>query len=114
MRLTHLLPVALLAQDPGFLSFPVMMVVLVALFWFMVWLPERKKRQQHQSQLQALKKNDRVVTIGGIYGTVTNVHREADEVTLKVDETTNTKLRVTLNAIGRVVSGEAEEEKSGK
>ena len=45
-----------------------------------------------------------MVTIGGIYGTVTNVQRESDEVTLKVDEATNAKLRVTLNSIARVIT----------
>jgi preprotein translocase subunit YajC len=56
--------------------------------------------------LSNLKKNDRVVTVGGIYGVVSNVHREADEVTLKVDESTNTKLRVTMASIARVLATE--------
>jgi preprotein translocase subunit YajC len=60
--------------------------------------------------LGALKKNDRVVTVGGMYGVVTNVHFEADEVTLKVDESNNTKIRVTLGSIARVLG----EEKSGE
>ena len=62
----------------------------------------------------AVKKNDRVVTVGGIYGVVTNVHREADEVTLKVDEATNTKLRVTLSSIGRVLGDEPSDEPANK
>ena len=56
--------------------------------------------------LAAVKKNDRVITAGGIYGVVTNVHREADEVTIKVDEATNTKLRLTLSSIARVLGDE--------
>ena len=59
--------------------------------------------------LGALKKNDRVVTVGGIYGWVTNVHREADEVTIRVDEATNTKLRITLGSVARVLGAEAME-----
>jgi preprotein translocase subunit YajC len=55
-----------------------------------------------------------VVTVGGVYGVVVNVHREADEVSLKVDETTNTKLRITLSSIARVISGEPAEEESSK
>ena len=57
--------------------------------------------------LAAVKKNDRVITAGGIYGVVTNVNAEADEVTVKVDETTNTKLRVTLSSVSRVLGDEA-------
>jgi preprotein translocase subunit YajC len=53
--------------------------------------------------LKTIKKNDRVITVGGIYGVVANVHREVDEVTIKVDESTNTKLRMTLGSISRVL-----------
>ncbi len=54
-----------------------------------------------------MKKNDRVVTIGGMYGVVMNVQKDADEVTLKIDETNNTKIRVTISSIARVLGGEA-------
>ena len=64
--------------------------------------------------LAAVKKNDRVVTAGGIYGVVTNVHQEADEVTVKVDEATNTKLRVTLSSIVRVLGSEQSDEAAKK
>ena len=46
------------------------------------------------------------ITIGGIYGVVANVNKEANEVTVKVDEATNTKLRLTLGSIARVLSDE--------
>ncbi len=64
--------------------------------------------------MAAVKKNDRVVTTGGIYGVVANVHAEADEVTVKVDETTNTKLRMTLGSIARVLGDEAADDKSSR
>ena len=48
-----------------------------------------------------MKPNDHVVTIGGIYGGVTNVHREADQVTIKIDESNNPKIRVTLSSIAQ-------------
>jgi preprotein translocase subunit YajC len=47
------------------------------------------------------------VTTGGIYGVVTNIQLDADEVTIRVDETTNTKIKVTPNAVQRVLSGES-------
>ena len=61
-----------------------------------------------------MKKNDRVLTTGGIYGVVTNVHREANEVTIKVDESTNTKLRMTLGSIAQVLGDEPSEEGASK
>ena len=44
--------------------------------------------------LDNLKKNDRIVTVGGILGVVTNVDRDKKEVTLKVDESSGVKLRM--------------------
>ena len=81
------------------------------LFYFLMIRPQQKERAARQSMISALKKNDRVVTIGGIYGVVTNVHREADEVTIKVDETNNTKLRITFGAIAKVTVEDSSSEK---
>ena len=84
------------------------------LFYFMLIRPQRREQAKRQDMLANVKKNDRVVTIGGVYGVVMNVHREADEVTLKVDETTNTKLRVTVSSIARIIGDEPAEEESAK
>jgi preprotein translocase subunit YajC len=107
---------ALLAQGDGaagggLFSILTLVVPIGILFWLLLIRPQRKEQAQRQSLLAAIKKNDRVVTIGGIYGVVTNVHREADEVTIKVDEATNTKLRLTLGSIARVLAEESSSDK---
>jgi preprotein translocase subunit YajC len=84
---------------------------LILLFYFLILRPERRKQADHKSLLSALKKNDRVVTIGGIYGIVANVQPEADRVTLKIDEATNTKIDVTFSSIARVIAAEPEAKK---
>ncbi|MGD0518985.1 MAG: preprotein translocase subunit YajC [Thermoguttaceae bacterium] len=99
-------------MSPIFSILPFLLIGL--LFYFMLIRPQRREQSRRQDMLANVKKNDRVVTIGGIYGVVMNVHREADEVSLKVDETTNTKLRITLSSIARVISGEPAEEESSK
>lgn len=81
-------------------------VPLILVFYFLLIRPERKERARRQNMLNAIKKNDRVLTIGGIYGVVTNVHREANEVTLRIDDATNTRIRCTLNAIAQVLGEE--------
>jgi preprotein translocase subunit YajC len=58
-----------------------------------------------------VKENDRVVTIGGIYGVVTNVQRDAERVTIRVDESTGAKLKINMSAVARVLT--AEEQESG-
>ena len=77
------------------------------LFYWLLLRPQGREKANRKSLLDSLKKNDRVVTIGGIYGVVTNVQGDSDEVTIKVDEATNTKLRVTRSSIARVLADEA-------
>jgi preprotein translocase subunit YajC len=92
------------AGDGGPSILPYTLILILFLGYFIVWRPEKKKQREYKEQLASIKKNDRVVTIGGIYGVVANINREADKVTLKVDD--NTKIDFTLGAISRVVSAE--------
>lgn len=78
-------------------------VAIFALFYFILIRPQRREQARRQTMLSEVKKNDRVLTAGGVYGVVTNINRDADEVTVKVDESTNTKLRLTLSSITRVL-----------
>ena len=84
------------------------------LFWFLLIRPQQQEKKQRQAMLSELKKSDRVVTVGGIYGVVTNVHREADEVTIKVDEAANVRLRVTVGSVARVLVDESSDDSSSK
>jgi preprotein translocase subunit YajC len=102
-------------QGGGFLwMFLTFILPLMVVYWFLFAAPQRRQEQQRRATIAALKKNDRVLTVGGIYGVVTNVHREADEVTIKVDEATNTKLRVTLGSIARVLAEGPSDESTAK
>ena len=88
-----------------------MMMPLIAigfLFYFLMIKPERKRRRKHEEMLGKLKKNDRIVTVGGIYGTVVNVQKDAEDVTIKVDENSNTRIRITRGSIGQVVKDDAQ------
>ncbi len=85
--------------------FPFLMIAV--LFYLLMIRPERRKRSELAEMLQNLKKNDRVVTIGGIFGTVLAASKDSDEVTIKVDENSNTKLRIQRSAIARVLTAES-------
>ena len=76
--------------------------VMFLLMYMILFRGPRKKQQQHKQMVQTLAKNDKVRTIGGIVGTVVDI--KGDEVTLKVDESNNTKIKVISSAIGRNVS----------
>src|SRR5688500_15374088 len=64
------------------------MVAIGVLFYFMLIRPQRKEQVQRQDMLKALKKHDKVVTIGGIVGSIANVSADGETVTLKVDDNT--------------------------
>jgi preprotein translocase subunit YajC len=88
----------------GMLGGPLpLIIILFVVFYFLIMRPQKREQSRRQEMLANVKKTDRVVTIGGIYGVVANVQRESDELTLVVDEATNTKLRVTLSSVARVV-----------
>jgi len=83
------------------------MIVVCAAFWYLIlYLPQKRERARQAAMFAALKKNDRVLTTSGIYGVVTNVSKESNEITLRIDETTNAKLRVTFNSIAQVLGDE--------
>lgn len=81
---------------------PIIAIGLV--FYFLVIAPANKQRKKQQEMLSALKKGDRVLTTGGIYGTIQGVEPEA--VYLKIAE--NVKVKVARSAISGVVTGETE------
>lgn len=72
--------------------------------YFILFRPERDRQRRQQALLSNLKKNDRVVTSGGLCGTVASVDREAGRVSLKVDESANVKLTVTLASIAQITA----------
>lgn len=106
----------LLAQGepagPNNLNFILTLIIpLGVLFYLFVIVPERRRKNERETLLKAVKKNDRVIAAGGIFGVVTSVNHEADELTIKVDEATNTKIRVALSSVIRVTRDEDEGEK---
>ena len=65
--------------------------------------PQKMKEDSRKSMIEAVKKNDRIITIGGIHGTVTQV----DESSVLVQVDNNTKLRIEKSALSSVGNKEA-------
>src|SRR5947208_1940635 len=96
-------------EQPWF--FPLIpFIPLIILFYLVMLRPMRRQEQQQKALLAGLKKNDKVVTSGGIIGVIAAVKDKEDEVVLKVDENSNVRLRVTRSSIARVLSDEAGKE----
>jgi preprotein translocase subunit YajC len=88
-----------------------MFAIMLFLYFFVVQAPQKRERLARENFLKNLKKNDRVITTGGIHGVVTNVRPEADRVTIRVDESTGTELRLSVSAIARLITEEDNEKK---
>ena len=78
--------------------------LLLVFMYFILFRGPKKREQEHHKMIQSLKKNDKVRTIGGIIGVIVDV--KDDEITLKVDESTNTKIKVIPSAIGKNLADE--------
>jgi preprotein translocase subunit YajC len=89
------------ATQPNMLVSMIPFVVIFAIFYLLIIMPARKKQKQHQSLIQGLKGGERVITAGGIYGTVTRVLDDRFEV--QVDDGTRTKVQVAKGSISGVV-----------
>ncbi len=73
--------------------------LIIAVFYFLIIRPQKKKEKETKDMISAVKKGDKVVTIGGIRGTVTSV--KEDTVVVKVDD--NAKIEFSKGAISSVI-----------
>ncbi len=95
----------------GLLNNPLILPVgLLVIFYLVFIAPERRRRAEEAKMMAALKKNDRVVTVGGIHGTVVATAPDSDVVTLRIDESSNTRIRLNRTAIAKIVTPSKEKE----
>ena len=83
------------AQQGGGLSMWVMLALIFVIMWLFMIRPQRKQQKELENFRNSLKKGDKVVTIGGIYGTVAEIKEES--VLIEVDN--NVKIRVSKQAL---------------
>jgi|OM-RGC.v1.025812042 preprotein translocase subunit YajC len=113
-RQANLLAFQLLAQDAApagessilqrILENPLILPVgVVAIFYVTYFGPERRRRAEEAKMMSSMAKNDRVVTIGGIHGTIVSAAPDSETVTLKIDENGSTRIKVNRSAIVKIV-----------
>ena len=90
-------------QGPSFL---LMMIPILLIVYFLMIVPEKKKQKARQQMLQNVKKGDKIVTIGGIMGTVGNV--KDDSLSVKTAE--NTVIEVTKASVSSVINDKGQDE----
>lgn len=79
---------------------PLLLIGLV--FYFLLIRPQQKRIKDHKAMVQALRRGDKVVTAGGIFGTVTKVSNETNEIQVEIAE--NVRVRILRSTISEVLS----------
>jgi len=83
------------AAQPNAIASVMPIVFIFAIFYFLLIRPQQKKQKEHTKMVSELKKNDEVVTNGGMHGTVVNV--KDSTLILKIDE--NVKVEINKSAV---------------
>ncbi len=71
-------------------SFMIMMMIIFAIFYFLVFKPQQNKAKEEQEMRNSLKKGDRVITSSGIFGRITGIHE--DNITLEIADKVRIKI----------------------
>ena len=100
-----------LQQQPAPASNPIIgflpLIFIVAIFYFLVFMPMQRQKKQQASMLAGLQAGNEVVTTGGIVGTIVNVNPDTLILRIRPD---NVKLQVARSAVASVVTPEAAKE----
>ncbi len=88
----------------GFGGFLIPLGLMFAIMYFMVIMPQQRQRKKVQAMLAQLKSGDKVITNGGIYGTVNGI--DGDSVILKISSEPQVKIRIARAAIAQVEAPE--------
>lgn len=86
-------------------SWPILLMVVI--FYFLLWRPQKKQQKERASLLGSLKKGQKIVTIGGIYGEIV----ELDDEKVKVQVSEKVELTIARTAVANVLSKKNKEEK---
>jgi preprotein translocase subunit YajC len=97
----------IILQAPGGFGLGNMIIPLGLMFgimYFMVIMPQQRQRKKMQAMLAALKTGDKVITNGGIYGTISGI--DGDSAILKISSEPQVKIRISRAAIAQVEASE--------
>ena len=94
------------AKGNPLMEMAIMVVPMILIFYFLFIRPENRRRAEREKVMAGLKPKDKVVTIGGLFGTIVEI--DGDEVVLLVDPKKEVKMRFRRTAIDIVEQAKAE------
>ena len=93
----------------GWMNYMLMMAAILMVYIMFMKKPEQRENPKTKELLDNLKKNDRIVSAGGILGTVVTVRSDSDHITIRIDENTNTKMQILKQSVIRVLKDDEKE-----
>ena len=96
-------------QAGGFTAF-VPLILMFVIFYFLLIRPQQKKAKEQQEMINNLKKGDRIITSGGIHGTITSL----DDTTITLEIADSVKIKISRGNVGATVQGSAPQKKDKK
>ncbi|MDQ7246298.1 preprotein translocase subunit YajC [Dongia sedimenti] len=98
------------ASPLGDIGFFVPLILVFIVMWFFMIRPQQKKQKAHQAMIRAAKRGDRIVTSGGIVGTITKANDADNDVEVEIAK--DVKIRVMRHAIADIVNRNPEAAKT--
>ena len=88
---------------------PFLAICAVFVMFFIMSIPQKRERKRWNDMVETLKKNDRVLMSSGIIGKVHSVQKDKNEIIVKIDDDSNTKMTFSLAAVARVLEQPSKE-----
>lgn len=92
-------------EGPGLMSNVILFGSIILIFYFMIIRPQQKRAKERQKLIDSMKKGDKVITSGGMYGTIAGL----DEKTVLVEIADKIKVKLDRSAIATIISESAPE-----
>ena len=92
-------------EGPGLMSNIILFGSIILIFYFMIIRPQQKRAKERQKLIESMKKGDKVITSGGMYGTIAGL----DEKTVLLEIADKIKVKLDRSAIATIVSESAPE-----
>lgn len=87
-------------QQPSVLGGLLPLILIFVVFYFLLIWPQRKQRERHRKMIESLRRGDKVVTVGGIYGIVRDIKDDSFIIEIdRLEEDKPVRIRVTKSAI---------------
>jgi preprotein translocase subunit YajC len=89
-------------QGPNPLAMWLPIILIILIMYFLIFRPQAKRQKEHQKMLASIQKGDRIITVGGIYGTVVGIKEKENILIVKIAE--NVKIELARGSVARKLS----------